>query len=144
MTIVESLGRRELSGGFRKTTNNRMELLSVISGLEALQDPRVAVTVRSDSRYVVDMINGGHAAKWMRNDWMRDRRHSVINPDLWKRLLALCQGRNIEFEWVRGHDGHVDNEQVDQRAVEARMRDGLPVDEGYETPALFPGNSLFG
>ena len=136
--IVTGDSRQELSGGFRKTTNNRMEILSVIMALEAVAVD-VPVTVVSDSRYVVDMLNGGHVERWERADWQRDKKHAAKNPDLWRRLLAMCRGRNVEFKWVKGHEGHPENERADVLAVEARSRDNLPVDEGYEAPPLFVG-----
>jgi len=143
VVIIQDGVRRELSGGFRKTTNNRMEILSVISSLEALSSCDSLMTIYSDSQYVVDMMNNGHVLKWQRNGWMRDRKQAAMNPDLWERLLKLCEGREVEFTWVRGHNGTVENERADELAVEARQGEGLPVDEGYEAPPLFVGDSLF-
>ncbi len=142
-TIQHGLMTKELSGGFLKTTNNRMELYAVIASLEELADIDDAVTVRSDSRYVVDMITQGHAQRWRKNGWMRDHKHLALNSDLWERLLALCQERDIDFIWIKGHDGHEINERVDQLAVEACAEKDLPVDEGFENPPLFPSDSLF-
>lgn len=135
---------RELSGGFAKTTNNRMELYSVIAALAAIADADDAVTVYSDSRYVVDMITKGHAERWRQNGWMRDRTHLAMNSDLWERLLTLCRERDIEFVWVKGHDGHAENERVDQLAVEACSGTEMPVDDGFVNPPLFPSDGLFG
>ena len=135
---------RELSGGFSKTTNNRMELYSVIAALESIDDAGEAATVYSDSRYVVDMIIKGHAQLWQQNGWMRDKTHLAKNSDLWERLLTLCQERDIEFVWVKGHDGYTENERVDQLAVKACGGKDLPDDEGFINPPLFPSDGLFG
>jgi len=135
---------RELSGGFAKTTNNRMELYSVIAALEALEDVDDAVTVYSDSRYVVDMITNGNAQRWRQDGWMLDRHHLAQNSDLWERLLTLCQERDIKFVWVKGHNGHAENSHVDELAVEACGGNDLPVDEGFVNPPLFPSDGLFG
>jgi ribonuclease HI len=142
--ILHRGATRELSGGFAKTTNNRMELYSVIAALTAIGDLEDAATVYSDSRYVVDMIREGNAERWRQNGWMRDRKHLAQNSDLWERLLTLCQERDIEFVWVKGHDGHAENERVDQLAVEACGGKDLPVDEGFVNPPLFPSDGLFG
>jgi ribonuclease HI len=128
---------------FRRTTNNRMEILAAVRGLEAVA-PDVPATVVSDSRYVVDMLNGGHVERWRRGGWMRDRRHAALNPDLWEQLLKACAGRAVRFEWVRGHNGHPENERADVLAAEARAAEGLPADKAYEEPPLFAGDSLFG
>ena len=133
---------REVSGGFAKTTNNRMELHAVISALEILEVSDAAV-VHSDSRYVVDMIMKGHAERWRQNGWMRDRKHLAQNSDLWERLLTLCTERDIEFVWVKGHDGHEINERVDQLAVAACAGAELPPDDGFINPPLFPSDGLF-
>ncbi|MFC1453012.1 ribonuclease H [Verrucomicrobiota bacterium] len=133
--VVRDGSRRELSGGFRKTTNNRMELWSVIAALDAVS-PDAPVTVVSDSRYVVDMLNGGHAERWRRNGWMRDKRSRALNPDLWGRLLGLCDGRDVEFEWVRGHADDAENCRCDELAVAARSGNDLPEDDGYEHPVV--------
>ena len=121
---------RELSGGYRLTTNNRMELLAVIKGLEALSWP-CQVTLYSDSRYVVDAMNQGWARKWQANDWMRNKRERAVNPDLWETLLALCASHRVEFRWVKGHAGHRDNERCDRLAVQAAQQPNLPEDPGY-------------
>lgn len=136
--------RTELSGGFRKTTNNRMEIIAAIEGLKALSDDGSgSVMVYSDSRYVVDMFNGGYAAKWRANDWMRDKRHRALNPDLWGELLDLAGNRQVRFEWVRGHNEHPENERCDELAVEARQKDDLPPDAGYENPESLVTDGVF-
>ena len=124
--------RRKLSGGYRRTTNNRMELMGPIKGLESLNQ-RCRVTLHSDSRYLVDSIEKGWAKRWRNNGWKRNKREKAINPDLWKILLDLCEKHEIEFRWVRGHSGDPENERCDQLAVQAAHEDALPLDEGYES-----------
>lgn len=127
--------RKELSGGFRKTTNNRMELLAVIAGLEALKDP-CDVTVFSDSRYIVDAVNKGWARRWKANGWRRNKKDRAVNPDLWERLLTLLDTHDTEFRWVKGHAGNPGNERADALAVAAANTEDLAVDQGYETPQV--------
>ena len=127
--------RKELSGGFRKTTNNRMELLAVISGLEALKDP-CDVTVFSDSRYIVDAVNKGWARRWKANGWRRNKKDKAVNPDLWARLLSLLDTHDTEFRWVKGHAGNPGNERADALAVAASNTKDLAIDQGYETPQV--------
>ena len=126
--------RRELSGGYRRTTNNRMELMGPIKGLEALNQT-CRVTLHSDSQYVVRGIEMGWAKRWRGNGWKRNRREQAVNPDLWGRLLDLCENHEVEFQWVRGHAGDVENERCDQLAVQAAHAKDLPADEGYESPS---------
>ena len=126
--------RRELSGGYCKTTNNRMEILAAIVGLEALKE-KCQVTLYSDSQYLVKAIEQGWAQRWRANGWRRGKRANAakaLNPDLWDRLLGLCEYHDVEFEWVRGHAGNTENERCDQLATEAARQQGLPADEGYE------------
>ena len=123
--------RKELSGGFRKTTNNRMELLGAIEGLRALKE-RCSVKLHTDSQYVVNAIEKGWAAKWKANGWMRNKKDKAVNPDLWEQLLTLCQQHNVEFVWVRGHSGDKENERCDVLAVAAAQQRNLPADEVYE------------
>lgn len=122
---------KELSGGFSCTTNNRMELLAVIRGLEAINWEHADVVVTSDSRYVVQAINDG----WLEN-WKRKGFKKVANPDLWMKLIPLLQKHNVRFQWVHGHNGHPENERCDALAVAAgagavAMGAVLPPDEGY-------------
>ncbi len=124
--------RKELSGGFRLTTNNRMELLAVIAALEALKEP-CRVTVYSDSQYVVDAVEKGWARRWKANGWKRNKKEAAINPDLWDRLLQLTDKHAVTFRWVRGHAGNVENERCDRLAVEAANRSDLPPDDVYES-----------
>ena len=125
--------RLELSGGYRRTTNNRMELMGPIVSLERLNN-RCRVTLYSDSRYVVDAIAKGWAKRWRAKAWMRTKKEHAVNPDLWERLLRLCEKHSVEFRWVRGHSGDPENERCDQLAVQAAHQRDLPVDEGYESP----------
>ncbi len=132
--VLEHNGReKELSGGFRRTTNNRMEILAVIIGLEALMEP-CSVTVFSDSRYVVDGIEKGWARKWRANGWMRNKRERAINPDLWERLLAALEKHDVDLRWVRGHAGNPGNVRADKLALAAANAANLSKDEGFENP----------
>ncbi|MBO6170461.1 MAG: ribonuclease HI [Bacteroidales bacterium] len=110
--------RKEMSGGFARTTNNRMELLAVIKGLEAILWKGATVEVWSDSQYVVNTVTQG---------WKRKK-----NVDLWERFDALAPEFNIRFHWLKGHAGHPENERCDALAVAAYSKPGLPPDEGYE------------
>ena len=123
--------RREISGGFRRTTNNRMEIMAVIAALEALKEP-CQVTLFSDSQYVVNAITEGWARRWRANGWKRNRREEAVNPDLWERLLDLCDQHQVEFRWLRGHSGIDENERCDQLAVDAAQQPDLPDDSGYK------------
>lgn len=109
---------KELSGGEKNTTNNRMELMAVIAGLEALKEP-CRVTVYSDSKYVVDAIQQGWAVRWRSKGWMRTNKDKALNPDLWGRLLDLLEQHEASFLWVKGHNGHPENERCDALAVAA-------------------------
>lgn len=124
--------RKELSGGFRSTTNNRMELLACIEGLKALKNP-CQVVLYSDSKYVVNGVTKGWAKKWQANGWKLSKRRKAENVDLWEQLLALCQQHDVEFRWVRGHAGNPDNERCDQLAMQAASRPNLPPDTAFET-----------
>ncbi len=123
--------RRELSGGYRLTTNNRMELMACIRVLEALQEPSYAV-LYSDSTYVVNGITEGWAEGWRRHDWERANGETAENVDLWARLLELVDEHDVEFRWVKGHAGRPGNERADQLASQAMRRNDLPPDEAYE------------
>ena len=126
--------RKELSGGYRKTTNNRMELLAAIVGLEALNE-RCEVTLYSDSTYLVNAMERGWARKWQANGWKRNKKEKAVNPDLWDRLLQLCEHNSVQFRWVRGHAGNAGNERCDELATTAAARADLPPDEVYENPS---------
>ncbi len=123
--------RKELSGGFRRTTNNRMELMAVISGLESLKAP-CRVTVYTDSRYVADAVEKGWAKRWRAAGWMRNKKDPALNPDLWERLLNLLDRHEVEFRWVKGHAGNRENERCDALTQEASHRPDLPPDTVYE------------
>lgn len=122
--------RKELSGGFRLTTNNRMEMMAAIVGLQSLKEPCV-VTLYSDSQYVVNAITKGWAKKWKANGWKRNKTDKAVNPDLWEQLLQLCDRHKVTFCWVRGHSGNIENECCDQLAVAAAKQKDLPPDTGY-------------
>jgi ribonuclease HI len=111
--------RRELSGGFRRTTNNRMELMAALVALQTLRF-RCEVTVYTDSRYLSDGVSQGWAQRW------------VCNHDLWKKLLAECARHEVAFEWIRGHAGDPENEHCHRLASAAAQQEQLPADEGYE------------
>ena len=123
--------RKEISGGYKLTTNNRMELLACIAALEALKE-KCDVTVYSDSKYVVDSIAKGWAKRWRANGWKRNKKDKAENPDLWERLLDLCEQHTIRFNWVKGHAGNKENERCDTLAGEAAKQDNLLEDEKYE------------
>jgi ribonuclease HI len=123
--------RKELSAGFRLTTNNRMEILAAIAGLEALKEP-CEVRLLSDSQYLVNAIEKGWARRWQASGWMRNNREKAVNPDLWERLLALCKTHHVRFEWVRGHAGHTENERCDELATAAAVCPNPAIDEIYE------------
>lgn len=131
VVIPSADGDTELSAGFRHTTNNRMELLACIVGLAQLKEP-TAVALYSDSRYVVDGITKGWARKWRSNDWRKSNGQPALNPDLWERLLDLCQRHDVRFVWVKGHAGNPGNERCDQLATQAAAGGNLPPDKGYE------------
>jgi len=107
--------RRELSGGYRNTTNNRMELTAAIRGLQALKEP-CDVTLFSDSQYVVNGISKGWARKWKSKVWIKADKRPAENTDLWEDLLKLCDTHTVRFEWIRGHNGHAENECCDRLA----------------------------
>ena len=109
---------KELSGGDPDTTNNRMELTAVIMALSALKEP-CRVTLTTDSRYVVDSVSKGWVYGWRKKGWMRTPTEPAKNADLWKRLLPLLETHTVSFVWVRGHDGHPENERCDRLAVAA-------------------------
>jgi ribonuclease HI len=129
--VLRGATRTELSGGFRRTTNNRMELMACIVALESLDDPS-RVVVHSDSKYLVNAVQKGWIRRWERDRWRRPEDGSDRpNTDLWQRLLPLLQFHYVEFRWVKGHAGSRENERCDKLAVTASRRRDLPVDEGY-------------
>ena len=108
--------KKELSGGDANTTNNRMELMGVITALEALNRP-CQVDLYTDSQYVVNAIEKGWARKWQANGWMRNKKDKALNPDLWQRLLDLLETHQVTFHWVKGHAEHPYNTRCDELAV---------------------------
>ena len=125
--LKAGIHRKEHMAGFRKTTNNRMELLAVIIGLEALKQPNRQVTVYSDSRYVVDAIEKGWVFGWEKKGF-KDKK----NPDLWKRFLAVFRQHQVKLIWIKGHANHPENERCDQLAVQAYKMPDLQIDYYYE------------
>ncbi len=123
---------KELSGGFALTTNNRMEILAAIEGLEALNQP-CRVDLHTDSQYLRDAVEKRWLAAWQRNGWQTSAKKPVKNKDLWLRLLPLLQKHQVSFHWVRGHSGNPDNERCDQLARAAAQQPGLEADSGYGT-----------
>ncbi|UPL50695.1 ribonuclease HI [Hymenobacter sublimis] len=119
---------KELTQGFRLTTNNRMELLAVIVGLEAITRPELPITVVTDSRYVVDAVE----KKWVFGWAAKPDFGKKANEDLWRRFLKIYKQRSVQFRWVRGHNGHPENERCDQLAVWSATKGPLLTDEGYE------------
>lgn len=127
LILISGPHRKEVSEGFRLTTNNRMELLSVIIGLELLKVSGCQVDVYSDSKYVVDAIEKKWIDGWIRRGWK-----NVKNPDLWKRYLMAAKNHQVKFHWIRGHNGHPMNERCDELAVAASHGRNLPPDTWYE------------
>lgn len=116
-TILDYNGRRkELSGGEKQTTNNRMELTAVIEGLKALKE-KCKVTVITDSKYVSDGINLGWARGWKANNWRKKDKKPALNPELWDELLTLIDSHVVTIKWIKGHAGHPENERCDRLAV---------------------------
>lgn len=118
---------KELSQGFRLTTNNRMELLAVIAALEAIRKDGMPITIYSDSRYVVEAVNQGWIWAWQKKNFKKK-----ANPDLWNRFIPLFEKHHPKFVWVRGHAGHPENERCDELAVSAAEGPDLLADEWYE------------
>ena len=122
---------RELSQGYKKTTNNRMELMAAIAGLEALTRP-CQVELYSDSKYLVDAFNQHWIDSWLKKGWKRGKNEPVKNVDLWKRLLKAKEPHQVKFIWVKGHDGHEQNERCDFLATSAADGTELIEDDGLE------------
>lgn len=141
VVMISNDRKKELSGGFRETTNNRMELLACIEGLKALKRPG-KVVLTSDSKYVVNAIEKGWAKKWRSKGWKLSPSKPAKNPDLWEQLLNLCAIHEVEFKWVKGHNNHPENERCDELAVAASQGNELAADEGFENKAL-PEDDLF-
>lgn len=121
---------KRISGGFKKTTNNRMEIYAAIAGLEALKT-ECDVTLYSDSKYLVDAITKGWVTKWKKNGWMRNKTSPALNRDLWERLLIQLERHKVTFVWVKGHADNEGNQICDLLATTAIKKPGLEVDAGY-------------
>lgn len=130
IVLMAGQHRKELSGGFRKTTNNRMELMGVIVALESLTC-RCRVLLFSDSKYVVDSFTRGSVYKWQKKNWFRTGSERAKNVDLWQRFLTVVEKHDVDFRWVKGHAGVAENERCDVLAVEATQGYDLPHDFGY-------------
>ena len=122
---------KEISGGFRLTTNNRMELIAAIEGLKTLRYP-CDVSLFSDSKYLVEAFNKGWLFNWKKKNWKKSDKKDVLNIDLWEQLYDLSKKHKITFHWVKGHNGHIENERCDRLAVEAANNNNLPPDTLYE------------
>lgn len=125
--LISGQYRKEISGGYRKTTNNRMELMAVIVGLEALTKTNTEITVYSDSKYVVDSVEKGWLWGWVKKGFKEKK-----NADLWKRFIPAYKLQKVTLKWVKGHAGVPENECCDQLAVEAAESPNLPADVEYE------------
>ncbi|MCD6543110.1 MAG: ribonuclease HI [Flavobacteriaceae bacterium] len=129
--VMEWVGRpykKEFLQGYRKTTNNRMELLAVIVALEQLKMDGLEILIISDSKYVIDSVVKGWVYNWVKKGF-KDKK----NPDLWKRFLKVYKKHHVKFEWVKGHSNHPQNERCDRLAVTASKKNDLLIDEGYES-----------
>jgi len=127
VVMMSGKHRKELSEGFRLTTNNRMELLSVIIALESIKNSPADVEVFSDSKYVVDSVEKGWVFGWQKKGFKGKK-----NIDLWKRFLIIYPKHQVKFHWVKGHAGNIFNERCDELAVDAAEGSSLLIDEGYE------------
>jgi ribonuclease HI len=140
IVLIYGEHRREFSGGYRRTTNNRMELVAAIRGLQALKEP-CHITLFSDSQYVVNGVSKGWAQRWKSRGWLLSDKRPAENIDLWEQLLALCETHQVRFEWIRGHNGDAENECCDRLAGEASRRQDLPIDAIYERNGAFVSGS---
>lgn len=127
MELVGSPYKKEFYEGFRYTTNNRMELLAVVVGLEKLKNPNTSVLVTSDSKYVVDAVEKRWVFQWEKKGFAGKK-----NPDLWMRFLKIYRNHKVDFQWIKGHNNHPQNERCDELAVYASNLPNLSVDAFYE------------
>jgi len=127
VVMISGQHRKEMSAGFRHTTNNRMELLAVIVAIESMKLPNLHITVYTDSKYVCEAVEKKWVFAWAQKGFIGKK-----NPDLWRRLLALYPKHQIQFKWIKGHAGHALNERCDQLATEAADGGNLQVDTWYE------------
>ncbi len=132
--VLDGGGRVEISGGYRRTTNNRMEIMGAVAALESLKGAR-RVILHSDSAYLVNAMNGRWPHAWRKNGWRRRGSQPALNPDLWKRLLVLCETHRVAFKHVRAHQGNTENNRCDTLANAAASRADLAPDPGYLPPA---------
>jgi ribonuclease HI len=128
IVLISGKHRREISEGFRLTTNNRMELMAVIVGLEALKNPGTDVVVYTDSRYVADAVEKGWVFRWESKFFKKKK-----NPDLWLRFLKVYRDHKVRFVWIKGHSNNKENELCDKLAVEASLKNDLREDPGYSS-----------
>jgi ribonuclease HI len=131
VVLIYGNHRKELSGGFQLSTNNRMEIIAAIKGLETLKAP-CKVTLYSDSEYLVNAMMQGWVRRWQRDNWWRNKEEKAANVDLWGKLLDLCNKHQVEFVWIKAHAGNPENERCDQLSLEALKQDDLTTDEGYQ------------
>ncbi len=129
--LIYNGNEKRISRGYRKTTNNRMELLAAVEALRLLKEP-CDVTLYSDSKYLTDAINQKWLESWQKNGWKKADRKSVLNTDLWKEIITLTSTHNVRFVWVKGHAGNEYNEICDMLAVDAYNNHAENVDEYYE------------
>jgi len=122
---------KELSQGYKLTTNNRMEMRALIAALQSLKE-KCQLEIYSDSKYIVDAINNGWAKRWRANGWKRNEKEKALNPDLWSELLDLLDEHVVKISWVKGHAGHYENERCDELAVLACSSHNLDDDKGFE------------
>ncbi|MCL2855127.1 MAG: ribonuclease HI [Defluviitaleaceae bacterium] len=130
VVLLHSKHRKEMQGAYKLTTNNRMEIMAAIVGLEALKEP-CTVHLYSDSRYLVDAIEKGWVQRWQANGWKRNKSEMAVNVDLWERLLPLLDKHKVEFVWVKGHASNVENNRCDGLARAAIETGDFAEDEGY-------------
>lgn len=131
LRLVTSGQEKELSGGYARTTNNRMEIISVLEGLRSLTEPCL-VEVFSDSQYVCNTVQKGWLTSWRKNHWVKADKKPVKNRDLWEALYPLLVRHQVTFRWLRGHNGHPENERCDELARTEAARPGLPPDTGLD------------
>ncbi len=129
LALEDGPARKELSGGFRRTTNNRMEIMAAIAALEALKRP-CAVDLFTDSQYVRNAVEKGWLASWQKKNWVKADKKPVLNVDLWQRLVPLLEGHQVRLHWLRGHAGHPENERCDELARACAGAADLPPDPG--------------
>jgi len=138
VVLLSENKRKEFSGGFRLTTNNRMEIFAAVVGLEDLKYP-CKVTIYSDSQYLVSAMTEGWVEKWKSRNWWRTNKEQAVNVDLWEKLSTLCEMHEVTFVWVKGHNGNLENERCDKLSYAALRQKDLPPNELYENPPPSPG-----